>query len=66
VRLTLAWCAIAASWIIVKGPDDRVREAAMWAIMGLAASVVCGYYDDNSARHHISERKDKEPEKDPE
>lgn len=43
IRLTLLWCAMMASWIIVLGADDRVRETALIAVTGLAASVVCGH-----------------------
>jgi len=43
IRLVLVWCAAAATWIIVWGQDDGVRETSMMAVAGLAGSVILGY-----------------------
>lgn len=58
IRITLIWCAIAASYVIVLGPDDSLRETALIAIASLAGSVVCGYlgfavYDDRNVMVHL-------------
>jgi hypothetical protein len=44
IWLTLVWCAVMATYIIVYGHDnDRLRETALIAIAGLSATVVTGY-----------------------
>ena len=74
IRLSLIWCALFAAWIIIWGPDDRVRETAFVGIAGLAASVICGYlgfatWDDRNFMRHLrdtSPRSAIDPPKEPE
>ncbi|WP_448955718.1 hypothetical protein [Labrys neptuniae] len=58
IRLALIWCAVFGSYIIVWGPDDRVRETAFLGIITLAGSISLGYlgfatWDDRNLMHHI-------------
>ena len=69
-RLTLAillWCAVMASFIIIRGaPEDRLRETALNGIFLLAGSVAGAYlgfatWDDRHARDRMSPRPCPEP-----
>ncbi|WGD31660.1 hypothetical protein AncyloWKF20_07530 [Ancylobacter sp. WKF20] len=42
--LTLVWCAVVASWVIFRGPDDVLRQTALVAVTGLAGSLLLGYF----------------------
>jgi hypothetical protein len=61
IRLSLAWIAGLVTWIVVFGPDDRVRETASYALLGLGGVIVtsyCGFatWDDRNFLHFLRDR----------
>ena len=66
VRMVLLWSAFVATYIVVWGPSDSLRETAFIAISGLAGAVVTGYlgfatYDDRNYRDHLRRRSARGP-----
>lgn len=43
IKLTLIWCCLMATWIIIRGPPDSLRESALYVIGGLAGTVITGH-----------------------
>lgn len=43
IRAVLGFLAALALYLVVLGPDDRLRETALVAAFGLAGAVILGY-----------------------
>ena len=43
VRITVLFCAVLVFWIVIWGPDDRVRESALLGLLSLSGAVILGY-----------------------
>lgn len=59
IRLSLIWCALVATWTIIWGPDDALRQASIYGIFGLAGSIILGYcgfatWDDRNFMSYLS------------
>lgn len=43
IRVILGFCAALSLYVVVLGPDDRLRETALLALLALGGSVALGY-----------------------
>ncbi|MEM9725126.1 MAG: hypothetical protein AAF909_06670 [Pseudomonadota bacterium] len=43
IQAILGFCALLGAYIIIAGPDDRLRETAFLGLLALSASVALGY-----------------------
>ncbi|MEL6980028.1 MAG: hypothetical protein AAGM38_15285 [Pseudomonadota bacterium] len=43
IRVILAFCAALSLYVVVVGPNDRLRETALLALLALGGSVALGY-----------------------
>lgn len=70
VRITVLFCAVLVFWIVIWGPDDRVRETALLGLLSLSGAVILGYLgfatvDDRNWLQTLTTRRNSREQRDP-